>query len=132
MSAAATLARVAKSRAEEIQRALAEADAYAEACAQRIVAHDARVKAEQQAAASSPFASYAAYATAALIRRAGLVSEHARATAEAQALRATLTEAFVEMKKLETLAENEIAAARAEEARREQADLDETAGRRAG
>ena len=132
MSAVDTLARVARRHAEEVQRRLAEADAYADACAERVRAHDRDMEAEQQVARDNPFASFGAYVTASLIRRAALVSEHARALAAAAALRETLTDAFVELKKLETLAENERVAARAEEDRREQAELDDVAGRMAG
>jgi flagellar export protein FliJ len=47
-------------------------------------------------------------------------------------LRSTLSDAFIELKKLETLIENELAREKAEEEARERAELDDLAGRRVG
>jgi flagellar export protein FliJ len=95
---------------------------------QRIVAHDHHVEAERAGALGDPFSVFGIYVRAAAQRRGKLTAERAKANAALEAHRTVLTEAFVEMKKMETLAENEAIRAAEEEARLEQAMLDDVAG----
>lgn len=128
MNALATLIRVARLRAEMLQRELAVLEERRRALEERVRTHDDQVRAEQKAARDDALALYGGFAQAALRRRAALVAEGEAAGRAADALRATLKEAFVELKKLETLAENEAARALAEDNKREQAALDDIAG----
>jgi flagellar export protein FliJ len=95
---------------------------------ERIIDHDRRVEAEKAEALGDPFSVFGAYVRAAGQRRQKLVAERAKANAAAEAHRTVLTEAFVEMKKMETLSENEAIRIADEEARREQAMADDVAG----
>jgi flagellar protein FliJ len=132
MSALSTLARMARLRAEALQRELALLDETWRALDARIVAHDKNVLAEQREALGDSMAMFGAYAQAALMQRAQMLIERENAARAAEMLRNTLSDAFIELKKLETLIENEVARERAEEEARERAELDDLAGRRAG
>ena len=128
MSALPTLVRLAKRRAEDLQRALAVLEDQRRATEARLEEHDRIVKAEQAMANGVAFAAFGNFAQAALQRKGILLKELARQEAEAEAMRATLSEAFVELKKLETLAENQAIREADEENKREQAMLDDVAG----
>lgn len=132
MKALSTLARMARLKAEALQRELAELDGQARALDARIAAHDQTVLAEQKEAQGDLLAMFGAYAQAALMQRTQMLIERETAAHAADMLRNTLADAFVELKKLETLIENEAARERAEEQARERAELDDLAGRRAG
>ncbi len=132
MSALTTLARMARLRAEALQRELALLDETRRTMDARIVNHDWTVLAEQREAAADPMVTFGAYAQAALMQRAQLLIERETAAHAAEMLRGTLADAFIELKKLETLIENEVAREKAEEEARERAELDDLAGRRAG
>jgi flagellar export protein FliJ len=132
MSALTTLARMARLRAEALQRELALLDEQRRALDTQIVNHDWTVLAEQREAGADAMAMFGAYAQAALMQRARLLIERETAAHAAEMLRATLSDAFIELKKLETLIENEVAREKLEEETRERAELDDLAGRRAG
>lgn len=132
MSALSTLARMARLRAEALQRELAVLDEQHRALDARLAAHDRSVLAEQREAAGDPMAMFGPYAQAAFMQRAQILVERETAAHAADVLRDTLADAFVELKKLETLIDNETARARAAEDARERAELDDLAGRRAG
>ncbi len=132
MSALSTLARMARLRAEALQRELALLDETRRTLDARIVAHDKTVLAEQREALGDSMAMFGAYAQAALMQRAQMLIERETAAHAAEMLRGTLSDAFIELKKLETLIENQEARERAAEEARERAELDDLAGRRAG
>ncbi len=132
MSALNTLARMARLRAEALQRELAALDEQRRTYNAKIVAHDQNVLAEQRQAHGDSFAMFGAYAQAALMQRAQMMIERETTSHAAEMLRSTLSDAFIELKKLETLIDNQAAREKAEEEARERAELDDLAGRRAG
>jgi flagellar export protein FliJ len=129
MSALETLARVARRKAEEIERELSAIESRRLLLARRLDAHDASVADEQATAAGSLDAAIAfgAYAHLALGRRRILVAEHEALAAESDALRDSLRDAFVELKKIETLIDQEADRNAIEDNRREQAQMDDLA-----
>jgi flagellar export protein FliJ len=128
MSALDTLARLARRRAEDLQRELAVLDGQRRGIEARLIEHDKIVLAEQDLASGIAIAAYGNFAQAAMQRKNALLKEQTRVEGAAEALRATLSEAFIELKKLETLAENQAMREAAEADKREQAELDDVAG----
>jgi flagellar export protein FliJ len=129
MSAFETLARVARREAEGIERALAIVEQRRRNVADRIAAHDRNVLEEQKRGAQSPDAAlaYGAFAQAALMQRRVMVNEETILAAEAGALRDALRDAFIELKKIETLIEAQAKRAAQEAERLEQAQMDDVA-----
>jgi len=129
VSALATLARVARRKAEEIERALAALEERRAIVERRVDAHDRTVAGEQATAAGSVDAAIAfgAYAQLALAQRRGMASERDVIANEANALRDALREAFIELKKIETLIAQDVERVQVEEGRREQAQMDDLA-----
>lgn len=127
MSAIETLVRMARRRAEELQRELGVLENQRRAIEARLVEHDRIVASEQALAAGEAMSGFGNFAQAALTRKAAILQQRASAARDAEALRDTLADAFIELKKLETLAENEAIRAAVEASKREQAELDEVA-----
>lgn len=127
MSAIETLVRMARRRAEELQRELAKLENQRRAIEVRLVEHDRIVASEQAIAAGQAMSGFGNFAQAALMRKGAILQQRAQAAREAESLRDTLADAFIELKKLETLAENEAIRAAVAADRREQAELDEVA-----
>ena len=109
MSALETLARVARREAEAIERQLAAVEARRANILARIETHDRIVRDEQERAQGSVDAAlaYGAFAQAAITQRRVMINEDHVLAAEAGALRDALRDAFIELKKVETLIENE-------------------------
>jgi flagellar export protein FliJ len=128
VTALTTLTRLSRRRAEELQVELAALEEIVRDFDRRIVEHDRRLQAEKAEALGDPFSVFGNYARAAMQRREKLVAARVKANEAAEAHRAILTAAFVEMKKMETLAENEAIRVADEEAKRDQAMLDDAAG----
>jgi flagellar export protein FliJ len=127
MSAIDTLVRMARRRAEELQRELATLETHRRAIEARLVEHDKIVASEQALAAQDVMSGFGNFVQAANARKQGILKEKAIAARDAEALRNTLADAFIELKKLETLAENEAIRAAAEADKQEQAVLDDLA-----
>lgn len=127
MSAIDTLVRLARRRAEELQRELAALENQRRAIEARLVEHDRIVASEQALAAQDVLSGFGNFVQAANARKQGLLKERTFAARDAEELRDTLADAFIELKKLETLAENEAIRAAAEADKREQAVLDDLA-----
>lgn len=129
MSAFETLARVARREAEGIERALAVVEQRRRNVEERIAGHDRNVLAEQQRGAQSPDAAlaYGVFAQSALMQRCAMVNEETILAAEAAALRDALRDAFIELKKIETLIEAQAKRVAREAERLEQAQMDDIA-----
>lgn len=127
MSAIETLVRMARRRAEDLQRELGKLEDHRRSIEARLVEHDRIVASEQALAAGEAMSGFGNFAQAALMRKAGILQQRAQAAREAETLRDTLADAFIELKKLETLAENEAIRAAVAADKREQAELDEVA-----
>jgi flagellar export protein FliJ len=127
MSAIETLVRMARRRAEELQRELAKLENHRRSIEARLVEHDRIVASEQALAAGEAMSGFGNFAQAAVMRKAAILQQRVQAAREAEALRDTLADAFIELKKLETLAENEAIRAAVAADKREQAELDEVA-----
>ena len=128
-----TLIRLAKSEVDDLGRVLADIEARRAAALQRVIDLDAHVAQEQVIAARHALAgaAYGGFARAAMDDRRALLGEVERFETEAGHVRELLQAAFVELKKVETLAEQRQARAASERAKREGAQLDETAITRA-
>lgn len=127
MSAIDTLVRLARRRAEELQRELAALENQRRAIEARLVEHDRIVASEQALAAQDVLSGFGNFVQAANARKQGILKEKASAARDAEELRDTLADAFIELKKLEMLAENEAIRAAAEADKREQDVLDDLA-----
>jgi flagellar export protein FliJ len=127
MSAIQTLVRLARRRAEELQRELGALENQRRAIEARLVEHDRIVASEQALAAQDVLSGFGNFAQAAHARKQAILKEKAIAARDAEALRDTLADAFIELKKLETLAENEAIRAVVEADKRDQAVLDDLA-----
>jgi len=133
MKALSTLIKLARAEVDSCQRAVVEAQRMHARAIARIADLDTRIASEQAAAAkaASAWSTYGGYAAARADDRRVLNAEEAAYAAHEASLRETLTQAHVELKKLEKLAELEAARALEAEARAEQAALDEAATMRA-
>jgi flagellar export protein FliJ len=127
MTAIETLVRLARRRAEDLQRELSNLENQRRAIEVRLVEHDRIVASEQALAAQDVLSGFGNFAQAANMRKQGILRERALAAREAEVMRETLADAFIELKKLETLAENQAIRAIAAENAREQATLDDVA-----
>jgi flagellar protein FliJ len=131
MKSGPALQKLAKHRIEMLQQALNAADSEAHAAKTRVTQLDITLERERLIAAQSGEPTdFARYAMAMKPRRAGLLKDSAAAAARADVVRAELMEAFAEGKKIEILMERALVRERAEEARIEQANLDEIALRK--
>jgi flagellar protein FliJ len=131
MKSGPALQKLAKHRIEMLQQSLNAADSEAEAAKARVTQIDLTLEQERLLAAEvGQIGDFARYAMAIKPKRAGLMKEAAGAAARADEVRAELMEAFAEGKKIEILMERALERERAEEARIEQASLDEIALRK--
>ncbi len=132
MKTLAALVRLATLRADTLRRELGELDLQRAAQARAAAAADAAMAREQALAVRDAAAmpAFLAYRRARAGDRAALAAEQAVLDAADTRLRAELGEAFLELKRFETLHEEHVAASARETARREQAALDEAAGLR--
>lgn len=134
MKSGPALQKLAKHKIEMLQQAVNAAANEADAAQARVTRLDMTLEQERLLAAQSGQGGgdFARYAMAMKPKRAGLAQEAAKAAARADAVRAELMEAFAEGKKIEILMERALERERAEEARIEQANLDEIALRKKG
>jgi len=133
MKSLRTLLKLARRDVETLRRALADQILRQTTLEQRILGHEATVRAEQQAALKDYESSrvYGGYAVAVVAMRRALESERAIVAAEIDRLRGLISAALVEARKFERLIELEEAREKAMRERRENADLDEFATMRA-
>jgi flagellar export protein FliJ len=131
MKSGPALQKLAKHKIEMLQQAVNAAANEADAAQARVTRLDAILEQERLLAAQSPSGvDFARYAAAMKPKRAALAREAANAAMRAEEARAELMEAFAEGKKIEILMERALERERAEEARIEQANLDEMALRK--
>ena len=127
------LVRLARFKVEELQKQMADLN-QARALLERQVSSLAESVPEEQVAANASrdgFVAYGSYAQAVIQRKNNLRVSIAEVDAQADALRAQLEDAFLELKKYELLEERRRAQALTAEAKRAQAQLDDIAGLRA-
>jgi flagellar protein FliJ len=131
MKSGPALQKLAKHRIEMLQQSLNAAEGEAEAAFARVRNMNAALEQERLLAAQAGQGpEFARYAMAIKPKRVGLMQDAAGAAARADSVRAELMEAFAEGKKIEILMERALERERAEEARIEQANLDEVALRK--
>lgn len=133
MKALRTLIKLARAEVDVVQRALAEAERQHARALKRIADLDTGIASEQAIAAksASAWSTYGSYAAARADDRRALTTEEEAYAQHERLLRTRLSDAHVELKKLERLAELEAARENEAERMREQAELDETATMRA-
>lgn len=133
MKSLRTLLKLAHRDVETLRRALADQIQRQATLEQRILGHDATVRAEQQAAMQDyeSARAYGGYAVAVVAARRALGSERDIIAAEIERLRGLINAALVEARKFERLIELEEAREKARQAKREDAELDEMATLRA-
>jgi flagellar export protein FliJ len=129
MKSLRTLLKLARRDVETLRRALADQIQRQQTVEDRILGHEATVRAEQQAAVKDYESSraYGGYAVAAVAMRRALESERGIVAAEIDRLRALIRAALVETRKFERLIELEDAREKAAMEKRENAELDEFA-----
>lgn len=129
MKGLATLMRLARVEIDARQRALAEIDARIAALDGEAQAHERAMARESQEAAADPtsMAIYGVYVQAAIAMRGDFARRRTILVDEAQTIRAALNEAFIELKRLELLAERLATQEEKAAAMREGAALDEMA-----
>jgi flagellar export protein FliJ len=128
-----TLLKLARRDVETLRRALADQIQRQQTLEDRILGHEATVRAEQQAAMKDyeSARAYGGYAVAAVAARRALNSERDIAAAEIDRLRSLISAALVETRKFERLIELEETREKAARQKRENAELDEFATLRA-
>lgn len=133
MKSLRTLLKLARRDVETLRRAMGDQIQRQQTLEQRILGHDAAVRAEQQAAMADYESSraYGGYAQAAAAGRRALESERDITVAEIERLRGLINAALVEARKFERLIELDEAREKAKQAKREDAELDEMATLRA-
>lgn len=130
-SALHTLARLQRAHIDEAKHALAEIIAARTALADRDAALVAETAAEQLAASDAAgAAAYGAYAPRIIEARRRLAEEDARQEQHETAVRAQLSDAYVELKKIEMLLAAQAERERVAENARELAAMDEAAATR--
>lgn len=133
MKALPTLIRIAKRELDELRTALGEVEGRKQSAFGRLAAQAQELAAEQQAAMQSYEASraYNGYAVAAMAQRRATEAMIADLETEAGRIRTLVSEAHVELKKLERLLELEAERAAVKARKAEDAALDEMATLRA-
>lgn len=133
MKALPTLIRLAKRDLDILRGALSEIEAKRANAIARLAAHAEALAQEQRVALQNYEAgrAYGGFAALALTQRRALEAERDQLAMEADRIRALITEAHVELKKVEHLAELQAKREAAEAARRDDAALDEIATQRA-
>jgi flagellar export protein FliJ len=129
MKGLATLMRLAKAEIDERQRAVADIESRILGLETQAAVDAANVEAEARAAVSDPFAgaTLGAFLQAARMRRIDLDRRIGLLREEALVLRNGLNEAFLELKRLELVAERFASEAERAALLRENAELDEMA-----
>ncbi|MFZ4601682.1 MAG: hypothetical protein EBZ50_07700 [Alphaproteobacteria bacterium] len=129
MKGLGTLMRLARVEIDARQRAIAEIDARLAGLDAQASAHEDAIARESAAAAADPMAAlgFGAYFRAALTARQDFGRRRTLLSEEAQSIRAALNEAFLELKRLELVAERVASEAEKKILRAENAALDETA-----
>ncbi|MSP48135.1 MAG: hypothetical protein EXQ95_02295 [Alphaproteobacteria bacterium] len=124
-----SLIRLVQWRVDEKRRELAEREAVAEACRQALIALEAELKREQQAASASYEAGqgYANYAKRFLKRRADAENAIRAADVEVERVRDELSGLFLELKQAEITQANREKREAQRLAKLDQNDLDEMA-----
>jgi flagellar export protein FliJ len=124
-----TLLKLAQRDVETLRRALADQIQRQQTLEDRILGHEATVRAEQQAAMKDyeSARAYGGYAVAAVAARRALNSERDIVAAEIDRLRSLISAALVETRKFERLIELEETREKAARQKRENAELDEFA-----
>lgn len=133
MKALPTLVRIAKRDLDALRQALGEIESKRAHVAARLAAHEEAVAAEQRIARENyeGARAYGGFAAAALGRKRAMADEAAELDKEADAMRALVAQAHMELKKIERLMELEAERRAVAERRREDAELDEIATIRA-
>ena len=133
MKSLRTLLKLARRDVETLRRALADQIQRQQTIEDRILGHEATVRAEQQAALKDYESArvYGGYAVAAVATRRALDSERDVVVTEIDRLRTLITEAMVETRKFERLIELEEAREKVARDKPEKAELDEFATLRA-
>jgi flagellar protein FliJ len=133
MKSLRTLLMLARRDVEALRRALADQIQRQQTLEQRILGHEATVRAEQQAALKDyeSARAYGGYAVAAVATRRAIESEREIVGVEIDRLRDLISAALVEARKFERLIELEEAREKAARDKREGAELDEFATMRA-
>jgi flagellar protein FliJ len=134
MKSLRTLLKLARRDVETLRRALADQIQRLQTLEDRVLGHEATIRAEQQVALKDyeSTRAYGGYAVAAVATRRALDSERDIVAAEIDRLRRLITAALVEARKFERLIELEEAKEKATREKRENAELDEVATLRAG
>ena len=129
MSTLDTLSRIARREAENIERQLAAVEGRLWMVRERIRAHDSAMFGEQELARTTTEGALAfgAFAQLALSQRRMIVAEEEALAGEVNMLRDTLRDAFIELKKIEILIDQQAQRAAQEETRQEQIAMDEIA-----
>lgn len=130
MKSGQTLIRVAKHRVEELQKQLAELQRAMDDIDRRISDLEAEVPCEKDAALplmKEGYLSFGSYAQWIIERREALKQSRAEMDAQIESLRAILSEAFEELKKVEKLEERRLARAFEDDNKRVQGAMDEIA-----
>lgn len=133
MKALPTLIRIAKRDLDILRAGLSEIEQKRADVVSRLAAQAESLVQEQRLAAQTYEASraYGGFAALALQQRRALEAERDGLEAEAAKIRALITDAHIELKKVERLAELQDERAAAETLRRENAAMDEIATQRA-
>jgi len=129
MKGLSTLMRLAQAEIDARQRALGEIDARLIALDDEARAHERGMENEAQSVGGDPgqMATFGAYIQFALAARTDFARRRQALEQEAEAVRAGLNEAFLELKRLELLAEKFAQRELAQEEARDRAALDEMA-----
>jgi flagellar FliJ protein len=128
-----TLIRLKKFQVDEKRRQVAQLEGMIAEFERMAAELDQQIQSEQQKAGIhdvSHFA-YPTFAKAAMVRKENLVASADGLKGQLEAARNALSEAFDELKKIELLDERDREAEKSLERVREQAELDEVAGRQA-
>jgi flagellar protein FliJ len=131
MKSRETLIRLKKFQVDEKRRRVAQIEAMIADFERMASDLDREVQNEERRAGISDPAhfAYPTYARAARTRRENIVNSANELRGQLEGAQSELEAAFEELKKVEILQDRETAAERAEEARREQSELDRIGGR---
>jgi flagellar FliJ protein len=128
-----TLIRLKKFQVDEKRRQVAQLEGMIAEFERMAGELDQQILSEQQKAGIHDAAhfAYPTFAKAAMVRKDNLITSADGLKVQLESARAALSEAFDELKKIELLDERDREAEKSLNAVREQAELDETAGRQA-
>jgi flagellar FliJ protein len=128
-----TLIRLKKFQVDEKRRQVSQLEGMIAEFERMAAELDQQIQSEQQKAGIHDAAhfAYPTFAKAAMVRKDNLIASADGLKTQLEAARAALSESFDELKKIELLDERDREAEKSLNAVREQAELDETAGRQA-